>query len=709
MAIVGIFSPYEREGGDVIRFTGEARHRFDEADEITKVDAQPILELLSAGFEIPWFQQVKARLWQASAKPLPTTQEHFGLGLECFVIGNGFQKDFHQVTLLQDPPAKIADRMDPGVRFVASDAPLAEASCAAWAATRRMRIVLLRKKPQEVLNETDHLYQLLSSSLWRRDLFSESEPVRLATEFFGRESMVNEVLAKIIAGSPVAVFGLRKIGKSSLLGRTEDLLDADENSVSITAFLSANSSRFKSGRWWDLALELISIWQNKLQRLAARSGSKIHPKAERLRDAVVKKTTDTSQLARAFEKDLLVLIRCAQQLKSELQRDSVRLVAFIDECDHIYPQFADAGHWRSDFFVLWNTVQGTKRQLENPAEFVYVLGGVNPSGVEQGSLCDQPNPLFETQKVYLPPMTRSEAAALYRGIGGRMGLSFADEAVEAAFERVGGHPLLLRKLGSAIHAADAKRSKSKAITADTVDRAFSRNKREFYSHVTWILDHLKKVAPDEEKLLRDVALGGTQTYLDVWGDNEYRETFAHHLEKYGLISFEDDIPLVTLPLIKDALQKPTASEFDEQKKQLAGLVEAIEQSLRARLALDLGAGLTPSEAIEEIVKAIPGDAKNRALDRQALRDVGEAAGIEAVIENLNWGDYEILMNKFYERVEWIGEPVAKEERLAVIKKVFADAHLVRHSNNTALRAAIAKEGFAAMYSRFSKIRDTMSG
>ena len=691
-----------------IHFHAEAQRSFQLADASTQSDAIPILALLSTGFEITWFRESSKRLWLAAAKPMSQISDHFGLRLECFVIGNGYTKDFHQRTLFQEPPAELADRLDTSVRFVASQAPLAEASCAAWAATKKVQIVMLNLQPSSSINPTADLYKTLSSSLWRRDLFAESEPVRSPSEFFGREVTVNEILAKIIAGAPIAVFGLRKIGKSSLLGRVEDLLEMDESSVSCTAFLLGNSAKLKSGRWWHAAQEMLTAWQTKLQRAASRANSKVHPKADRLNDAVGRKIVDISQLTDAFERDVLALLKASHALRKDLGRESARLVLFLDECDHLYPHLNDAGYWRSDFFVLWNTMQTIKRRLENPEELVYVFGGVNPSGVEQGSLLDQPNPLFETQRLYLTPMPRAEAGLLLGGLGKRMGLRFEEDAIDTIYKIVGGHPLLLRKFGTAIHQSDLQRSSFKAVSAATAQRVFDKNRREFYNQILWTLDHLRRVASDEERLLRDLALGGAQAYAELWSNNELRETFAYHLERYGLVYFEDDVPIVELPLFKQALQKPDANEFRDQKRLLKDVVESIESAVRARLCSDLEREKNSLEVVQAVVSAIPSDAKNRPMGRQDLLDLGEVAGLSAVLEALNWGDYEILLNKFYDTIDWIGVAVEKAPRLAMIKKIFVDAHLVRHNNDHKLFELIRTEGFSALFSRFCAVRDMLA-
>lgn len=721
-----------------IRFRPDAEAAFSRAEAVTRTDASPALELLSTGFEVSWFREVAHRIWTAVLKPSDATATHFGLRQECFVIGHGFPRDFHEKTLLQEPPLDIEFRLDPQVRVVVSNAPLADASCAAWAARHKKRIVVIapNARPPD-MTEHDYLYKQLSTALWRRDLFAESEPVRLPSEFFGREAVVNEVLAHIIGGTPVGVFGLRKIGKSSLLGRVEDLLEADEGSLSATVFLLGNSARLRGGRWWVTAADMLSGWQNKLTRFAMKIGSARRPKADALRAAVANRANlaDNSLLATAFSRDVGTLLKNAVALTDESGQAATRLVCFLDECDLLYPHHPQSGCWREDFFVFWNTLQATKRQLENPDQLIYVIGGVNPSGVERGSLLNEPNPLFETVKVYLKPMPPDDAAGLLRGLGSRMGLIFTDEAVDAVYSLVGGHPLLLRKLGSEIHKDLPQRGASVQVTAAKVQSVFKRTKRAFYAHVEWILEHLESVAPDEEKLLRDIAVGGPQAYLDVWGDHEYRETFAYHLEQYGLVQFEDDLPLVKIPLVSEAIQKPKPSEFDEQFAKLRDLVDTVEGAVRRRLAADLavseteaaaaesagqpstapggragaGVGQTPQDALYALVNAIPSEARNRGRTRQQLIDIGEAAGIPAVLESLNWNDYEILMTKFYDRITWFGVPMDKDARLKWIHERIAECHLLRHNNRADVRAVVKRDGFAGFYTRISGVREMVAG
>jgi hypothetical protein len=708
----------------MIGFWPEARSDFERADDATRADAAPALLLLSACFEIAWFRAVGPRLWAAVIKPAAQLDEPFGLRQPLFVVGHGLARDFHDRALLQAPPADLALHPDPRVRVVVSDAPLASASCAAWSARDRCSVIAVSPAARPASLSAEHyLFQLLGASLRRRDLFAEHEPVRRPSEFIGRESFVHDVLAQVLGGHSVGLFGLRRVGKSSLLGRVEDLLEADPTSVTCTALLQGNSTRLSSGRWWLLASDMLSAWQQKVTRIAVATSSKIRPKVEALTAAIKASVTDTRRLAAAFERDLRALLKAAEALAREGDRPAVRLVAILDECDHLYPDRPHAGYWREDFFSLWNTLLDVRRSLEQPERLVFVIGGVNPAGVEHGTWLGQANPLFEVRPIFLGPMPANEAGELLTSIGRRMGLAFTREAVETAYSLVGGYPLLLRKLGSSVHHGDPGRGASVEVTSQQVVTAFRRAKRLFLSQVEWTLAHLRVVAPDEEKLLRDLATGGPHAYEDMWGKVEYRDTFAHHLERFGLVEFDDDRPEVTIPVIVDAIRRPAPSEFEEQFRLLKELADAVEDAMRRRLAADLSVTAPQAEhehqsarlghgamdAIHMLLNAIPADAKNRALTRQQLLDIGVSSGIGAVLESLGWNDYEILLAKFYDQVAWFGPALERTERLRAIRDRANECHLVRHNNRIELKALIARDGFAEVFRRIDQVREMCSG
>jgi hypothetical protein len=694
-----------------IDFGGEARHLYESASKQVQTDAAPILEFLSRGFTITWFREHRPRVWVALVKPHDHVADYFTLPKEYVLIGHGFPNDFQQRTLLAEPPQDVAYRVDDRVRFVASAAPMMRAACAAWATQRRIAVVPLDPARDFTPDSgTAQLYELLATSLWRRDVFDDPEPVANAAEFFGRELIVQQIVTKTYLGQLSAIFGLRKIGKTSLIRRVRDLLDSDRSSLSATALVQCNATRVKAGRWFVVLLDLLEGWASAINHRAAEVGSKSQARAAKLPALFGsgKPMPTDALIADAFQKDVEKLLKAARTVATHAEASHVRLVALFDEADELYPQRTDAGYWREDYFALWNSLQTLKRGGDDPSEVVYILGGVNPAGVEAGALVGRPNPLFELSRLFLKPLTEKESRELLTGLGARVGLAFDEEAMASAFAITGGHPWLLRKLGSQIHQIEGSGSSKVVVTRPMVERVFARTRRSFYQHVEWILSHLRDVAPDEYRLLHDIAVGGKDRYLSEWRDVTFRETFAEHLAQYGILRFDEDVPAITIGLVRDALAQPSTEGFREQKAQIREAGDTLESMIRARLVADVRRERTPEEAVDFVVSTVPRDAKNRPKDREQLRALGNSAGMQALVESLNWGDYLLVLGNPDACIVWSGPQMEHEDRIQLIRRTVESIHLARHNNDAELRSAIDKHGFEVLWRDIARVREMLS-
>jgi hypothetical protein len=695
-----------------IDFSVNAVHHFRTASEQTRFDAAPVLSFLSKGFKITWFEEKRRRVWLAIVKPHPQVEKQFALNLEYIVIGHGFQEDFQQRTLLEQPSETIEYRVDPRIRFVASAAPLMKAACAAWAIQNSIAVVPLDSKEiqADAPDNEARLFQLLSGSLWRRDVFDDSEPVTDPSEFFGRELYVQEMLTRTLLGKPTSIFGLRKIGKTSLLRRVQSLLIADPRDLIVTAFVQGNATKYRRGRWWTLVFDIANEWSSVIEERAHKASSKVAPAARRLKAALESGTgaPQSAEVALAFERDFEKLQKAARQVARDSGLTRVRFVAIVDEIDELYPTARSAGFWMQDFFSLWNTLQTVRRDQASSGDLVFVLGGVNPTGVEAGTLLGRPNPLFEMGLSFLGPLPESEAAELLRGLGGRIGLNFREGAATAAHDITGGHPWLLRKLGSKIHDAYKNRSSQVEVGGSDVSRIYARTKRDFFAHVDWVLSHLQEVATDEYRLLKDVARDGSEAYLEDWREERFREAFAAHLEKYGLIEFRGNQPHIRIRLVSEVLAAPVASEFGEQKRIIREAADELEHAMRVRIATDLASEHTLEETVSEIVEAVPSEAANRPLGRQELRDLGVSAGVRALLESLNWGDYLLLLERHAASIRWAGEDVPNDLRLRSIREAVKTIHLARHNNDFELRQRIEQVGFDEVFRLIRSVREMLT-
>lgn len=699
----------------LINFSGEAKVFFEETPAAIQDHARPVLRYLSAGFLVSTFRSPSPRMWQATLKPLERVRDKFGLQYEYFMIGNSFDDEFHMRSFDTVPSSKIAFRVDKQLLFVASNASALDDICATRARDNRISIIPLSPHkiegmlPIEYSNDLD---SKLRNSLWVRDRFDDSEPVKTPGEFFGREGLVNSLVQRSLDGKPTAVFGLRKIGKSSILRRVQDRLLGLDNTLVVPALVNCNNSTVKANRWSYLLERLIGEWSAALLTFAKSKGEVIDvPKnslIKKLNDDK-KRISDHGAVSRAFSKDLTKLIRISEHLKDKQKISRYCIIAIFDEADHLYPHLPESSYWQEDYFHLWNTLQGIKRDQEDPRILNYLLGGVNPSGVEMGTLRDQPNPLFEMGTTFVKPMSRIETDELLNGLGYPMGLVFTKDAIDAVFQATGGHPWLLRKVGSLIHDANVNRMGQIEIGVKQVDIILRRSQRKIYAHIDWILRHLERIAKDEYDLLRDICQRGVSSYHSDWKDREFRDVFADHLESYGIFEFDENgSPRVTIKAISNVLARPEADTFDQQKADLKEFVDNLEVVIRYRIGNDLSINRSREEAIQAILEAIPKDAKNRPKSREELRLVGEKRGTEGIIESLNWEDYIVLFSKYREEILWSASAAQSKDIVADLKNTFKTVHIIRHNNDAELKSIINQHGYQTIIGLLANAREFLS-
>lgn len=698
-----------------MQFQNDSEQWFASADPDLRARATPTLDLLAPGFFVSWFRPQSTRVWYAALKPKGWVRDRFGLLYEYLLIANHYDRDFHIRTLEPDVDMRVGYRLDRSLVFVASDANGADHICATWARDRGASVVLLTAEGERATSPGEGdagLEALLSRALRVRDRFDNSEPVRTPGEFFGREALVNDIVQRLYEGHPVGVMGLRKVGKSSVLRRVEDRMLGLGDAMAVTAFVSCNGSDIKGSHWSHLARRLVNDWGASLTRVAGALQRPVSLNRVRAVSEVVQRgsrITDTGEVARALNTDFNRLFRAAANLAGS--SDAVRFVAFLDEADHLHPEAGDAPGWTDGFFEFWDTMQALKRGHAHPRALGWMLGGVNPHILEAGSFRGRPNPLFETSVEYLQQMTAAEADEMLNGLGRPMGLSFSPQAVNEAFTFTGGHPWLLRRVGSMVHREFPTRTGPVTVDEGRVRRVLAGNKAKFLNNVEWMLTHLKSIAPDEYALLEDLCVRGPTVYEEDWADREFRDVFAHHLRDYGLLAFDEEVPRVAMPLVAETFRKRATAGFSEQRRRLRDAVDGLEAAIRARLRNDLQYPVVPEPAaaddngeggpqwreLEEVVdlvaSAIPKEAKNRPKSRAELVELGRTKGLAALFDALNWEDYLVLIEKHHGSLRLRGLVQGGASFVAGLREVVAFAHVVRHNNDTELQEAIRLRGF----------------
>lgn len=282
-----------------------------------------------------------------------------------------------------------------------------------------------QQKERETL--AAHLRRYLGK---RRDLYNVRDPVADRLNFFGREAQAHELLQILSEGRPVALFGLRKMGKSSLLQFMRDRASFPVASIDLQAGIDLP----------DLYTRILEAWQRSLRVKCPEVNW------EALRFAETP-STGFSLLSAAFAgatRDLIAKLEAAGQ--------PPLLGLFIDEIEVIVPREPEGvpvadQQVLDQYLAFVRTLRGLAQETRSLALLVVgvdpKLNRVNRWGAEQ-------NPLYQFfREEYLGPLDREDCIQMVRNIGQQMGLAYTDDAVQYVAQVSGGHPFQARQLCSA--------------------------------------------------------------------------------------------------------------------------------------------------------------------------------------------------------------------------------------------------------------------
>ncbi len=270
--------------------------------------------------------------------------------------------------------------------------------------------------------------------LYRRDLFAGSGPVE-GKRFFGRDKPLSQLRDAVSSATPIGVFGLRKVGKTSLLKEAQRRAVEQGDVVVYVDLLRVPSDVSDCGwLYWKLADELRRATEHlPLPALRWRLGGTF---ADFL-DLPV-----GFPIATAFDSDLSKLLNV---LRTTPLRPRPRVIILLDEVERLLPTFLGKPGF-SGFFDFFGYLRGVSQEHR---DFVPIITGANAAISETAQFDRRDNPVFNFFKeVYLPPLELSECTLMMKELGRGMGIRFSSDAYERVYRLTGGHPFFARQLCS---------------------------------------------------------------------------------------------------------------------------------------------------------------------------------------------------------------------------------------------------------------------
>jgi hypothetical protein len=495
-----------------------ARHRSDMKSSIPWTAAM-LRSLEHEGFVVTHVRDHDGWTWFVRVTPPPPLQEGFGLAPEVLVVavqGEVQARTLHQVNV---EVVQSQLRLDGNLVIVADQGPKL--------ADRLQRIGGHGQRVPWVPGADGAwppLTEVLRASLPEFDAYEERDAVRGA-QLVGREVEVASLRTRVVRGDAVGLFGLRKMGKTSVMRAVTDWFDPMSGLRD-----GANSAADAEVRGDGIAVVVDA------STLIERTVDEV---ADELHDALRRRMTAAGEAMVQSDRRGLARWKLAGEALLDQGR---RLCVVIDEYDLLFEGESGAGAI-TGIGKLFRLVRGWAQTRQGLVSLILV--GRDPTYLSAPELDGVTSPLTAwCTPMWLGPLGRNKATELLRKLGRRVGLDVGPASAELAQHWTGGHPLLHRQFGSALRTVT--RAHSKAWGAPT-DADVAQAPRCFVER-DGVLDVMREVVallhkryPSALEVLLEMAHGGSWEAALAKRDGA-EGVAARTLQNFGLVTAERVVP-----------------------------------------------------------------------------------------------------------------------------------------------------------------------
>ncbi|EIU7187649.1 hypothetical protein F6V05_16240 [Pseudomonas aeruginosa] len=392
--------------------------------------------------------------------------------------------------------------------------------------------------------ETSHdamstLRTALDQWLYRRDLFALNSPVS-GRRFFGREKPLAEIRDAISAGTAAGIFGLRKVGKTSILKEIERRC-TEAGDIALYVDLLRVPADITNSRWiyWKLGTELYrSTVRSGLKNVRWRIGEAFPDYLDVPVDFPI---------ATAFDSDLTQVLKAVAQSTSS---PKPKIVLMLDEIERLLPNSLGKEGF-SGFFDLFSYIRGVSQESVN---FVPIVTGANAAIAEISQFEGKDNPVFNFFKeIYLPLLQPKELKTMVQVLGRGMGINIPAETCDLIFQLTGGHPFFSRQLCSFL--AEQNPQRPLHVRPEMIENLTERYLEVAGKDFQEVLDRFSRDYPDElEACIAIVEAGGALPIKEFVSSGGSRVNLRHLLG-YQIVRLVDDSATVSIELLSRWLKQ----------------------------------------------------------------------------------------------------------------------------------------------------------
>lgn len=348
----------------------------------------------------------------------------------------------------------------------------------------------------------------LRSHLYPLDLFATSSVLKTDRSFFGRKEDVQSYVSQYDRGENASLFGLRRIGKTSLLWAiVRELKHRDVPVV----LIDCSDTKFHKTNWNK---SLFRVKEQLYISLGIKTQGGKEPDYTEA-DASTRFVEDLKRVKEICRKPILLI---------------------FDEVESLCFSVSESTLWKdgTEFLPFWQSIRSAYQQNTNL--FTFLICGTNPLIIERPKTpAGAENPLYRyITPRYLEFFEIDEVEYMLTQLGGYIGVDFERQIFTYLTDDYGGHPFLVRQIASILKGLVVADLKTQRIRIRREDYSSRRPEivERMKGYIGLILGILMERYPEEYELLQLLAAERSEEFHRAAA--EYPDAVAH-INGYGLI------------------------------------------------------------------------------------------------------------------------------------------------------------------------------
>ncbi|KJK47349.1 hypothetical protein UK23_20615 [Lentzea aerocolonigenes] len=371
------------------------------------------------------FRALKGEYASMYAKPTKTIRNSLSVEREVLVLianYNALQAKTIQVCL--DSIQRKQPRLQPDLAIVLHADADGDENLRIWGRESNLVILPIFRPIAGAMPPAAIVRQRLARELFSTDSFQITGPVSDDNEFFGRREKANDLVRQLQHGRISALFGLRKVGKTSMLNRVIEL--ARSSGSPRVAMVDCSIHGFNAMNASD-ALRALA----RLLRLASQQGY-----------------AHISQTLGRSDHDLMTTFEGLWQ-----DPNRAPLLVVLDEVDYITPDSPTSPHWATEFNNFWREFRALVQECHRHDFSLSVLvSGVSSKSFRVAEIAGVENSVLHfVPEDYLSPFELGAADAMIKALARRCGLNFSNDARNYLAAYAAYLPYWIRMAGSYVH------------------------------------------------------------------------------------------------------------------------------------------------------------------------------------------------------------------------------------------------------------------